>query len=286
MNIKMDNIYLIGNDHTVCQDYSYSGLINQIPYIIISDGCSQAKNSDIGARLLVHSIKNFFDKHFILDNIDFAMNNFPGILNDYIMTLKKLIKMKFDLFIEDLDLNNDVTYATIRFACIVNNKLILINFGDGYSILSKNGVEISRIYTRFESNAPFYLSYFINDLVDQYIRNFPNEEIECNGSIFNVRDYINRKENFLQIINLDTLEDGEYCISVMSDGVDTFFNNGDKIPVDEIIKSLTEFKNTNGTFVERRVRKYVLQCVKNNVKHYDDISIASMIFNIENGKIK
>ena len=35
----------------------------------------------------------------------------------------------------------------------------------------------------------------------------------------------------------------------MSDGVDTFFNNGDKIPVDEIIKSLTEFKNTNGTLL-------------------------------------
>ncbi len=42
-----------GSQHRINQDYVLSGN----DYVILSDGCSMAPNSDIGARLLTHSAK-------------------------------------------------------------------------------------------------------------------------------------------------------------------------------------------------------------------------------------
>ena len=67
----VDSHFVKGSSHLVCQDYSSSGFtFNGIPYIIISDGCSTAKDSDVGARLLVRATEQAINTLSILDSLD------------------------------------------------------------------------------------------------------------------------------------------------------------------------------------------------------------------------
>lgn len=42
----------------ICQDYILSGT-DPFPYVIISDGCSSSKKSDVGARLLCYIARKY-----------------------------------------------------------------------------------------------------------------------------------------------------------------------------------------------------------------------------------
>lgn len=51
-----DSFYRIGKSHETCQDYAVSDSSAQAVWAICSDGCSGAAHSDIGARLLTHTM--------------------------------------------------------------------------------------------------------------------------------------------------------------------------------------------------------------------------------------
>ena len=57
-NINVDHYMTIGSSHQVCEDYIISGT-EPFPYIILSDGCSSSKDTDIGARILAQCAKNY-----------------------------------------------------------------------------------------------------------------------------------------------------------------------------------------------------------------------------------
>ena len=74
---------------------------------------------------------------------------------------------------------------------------------------------------------------------------------------------------------------GVDIISVMSDGAKSFLKNdayADEtlLPI-PIIEEWNAFKNTNGVFVERRMKAFVKKCKAEDIHHYDDISIASIV---------
>jgi hypothetical protein len=56
--IQTDIFRRIGATHAVCEDYIIEGN-KPFPFIILADGCSTAKNTDMGARILCHLAKQY-----------------------------------------------------------------------------------------------------------------------------------------------------------------------------------------------------------------------------------
>lgn len=276
MDFKFDDFYSIGTGHVVCEDYSYSGLLGKgYPCVIISDGCSSSNDTDVGARLITHAIKarlTSMDLGYMISQDNYIETWF---IPELIYRLQdKISTMKLDITALD---------ATFRLATIVNNKIVMIHFGDGYSVLKNHttGETVKQLYTKYESNAPYYYPYHvIPNSKENYMTLFADKSIECDGKTYGVFDYVNSIDNFYSIIDLDDLDDGEYSISVMSDGIDTFYKDGLRIDTDKMIDEMLSFKNTNGEFVKRRVRKCLFQNVKKGIKYFDDISVASIIFKV------
>src|SRR3989344_1052904 len=58
----VDDYFHIGQMHLgsgkPCQDYSFSGVINEGAFAIVSDGCSTGRHTDVGARIIALSTVN------------------------------------------------------------------------------------------------------------------------------------------------------------------------------------------------------------------------------------
>ena len=58
----VDDYFHIGQMHLgsgkPCQDYSFSGIIDEGAFAIVSDGCSTGRHTDVGARIIVLSTVN------------------------------------------------------------------------------------------------------------------------------------------------------------------------------------------------------------------------------------
>ena len=64
----------------------------------------------------------------------------------------------------------------------------------------------------------------------------------------------------------------------------SFFQGNDNLETNDIIDDITSFKNFRGEFVKRKAGKFLSKHAKNNIKHYDDISIATMTFEVVNNE--
>lgn len=53
--MNSDSLFVIGSDHDICQDYVAHHNNGVKSYIVLADGCSGSKDSDVGARVLVKS---------------------------------------------------------------------------------------------------------------------------------------------------------------------------------------------------------------------------------------
>ena len=51
-----------------------------------------------------------------------------------------------------------------------------------------------------------------------------------------------------------------------------------QVPLLDILPELTAFKNVNGCFVQRRLKRANATFEKHGVNHYDDISIGALIW--------
>ncbi len=268
MNFETDNYYLIGDNHLHCQDYSYSGIIdNKVPYAIIADGCSTAKDSDVGARMITHSVRKFITK-LSITNDDFYVDSFINKVRNFISW-----ELKTALFLE-----KEAYTSTIKFSYIWDDKLYLFHYGDGYTIikdLDTNQI-VKNYFTKFESNAPYYLYYSYNEESHKIYKDCFSGKIETENGVYeNVEEYLKNENNFYQVINLKDLPKN-FSVSVMSDGIDSFYktNSDEKF---DFLDEITNFTNPFGEFVKRKMKKFIIKKSKEELKHFDDLSLATII---------
>lgn len=275
--ISVDSFLTIGNSHDVCEDYIIHGM-EPTPYIILADGCSSSKDTDVGARLLAHSAKEILVRHLRQnEHIDrevlgkMAINNAENVARG-------------------LNLHNTCLDATLIVMFISENRVIVYFYGDGNLVRIKNTSGTNYHNYEYEKNMPYYLSYGINverqkeyDKIMSVIDNGtlyhkwitkkadhkPDDEIQLR---MDVHDYYHP-----MIYNFD-INDHD-IIAIMSDGVESFFNpvDGEKIHRNDVIDQFTSFKNTNGEFAKRRCRKALKEFHKEGIEHYDDISFGAFI---------
>lgn len=263
-----DSFYRIGSSHRECQDYAIHGKIEKQNFAIISDGCSSAPYTDIGARLLSHNLKSLLpikkieyaeDMIEIFDAVAYASQKNCSTLNLPLDSLSATLILLF---------NDEMCY---RVGMV----------GDGSIIAKRNDgiIEITELV--FSSNAPCYLRYCLEpEMLENYFRIFNKEFVENTYFIKNADIEFNTTKYTLEdspafVYKMFFVSEYEW-VAIASDGLSSFTNGANHIDLENVASEIFEFKNFNGEFLNRRCNKALKNFSRKNWSHYDDLSIAAI----------
>lgn len=275
--INSDTILTIGKTHKLCEDYIISG-DKPYPFLIICDGCSSSKDTDIGARILAISIKNTLK----------LLHNDPYSDGKIFPNYKELGTMSINfakLIITDLGLPLTALDATAVVAMMDGTQVTVYVYGDGV-LISKTANGFNFVDVSFSNGAPYYLSYALDPARHIVYRQAAEKEEhpikvvqgDFNGdSSFDDIKYYNYNEPLVFNYHLDDFKDA--FVGISSDGIDSFVdsNTGERVPLKPIVEELFTFKNYSGEFVKRRVKRAIETFAKNGIYHADDISVGVLL---------
>jgi hypothetical protein len=260
-----DSIFMIGDDHQVCEDYA---LANG-NCLVLSDGCSSSVNTDIGSRMLCHAVHNNIN---IFRNMNFSLDD---RLNLVLYESIKALKM--------VGLSEDAALCTLLMAIEYPSSISFHIIGDGSIFLVKKNKDIIVYDISFPSNAPKYLSYRLssgnrerfNEIdkgrkIDKWI--IKGDGVELLSSDFEAPGSYKDVKTFF-------IDKSELKVAGMaSDGMGSFYTSKNTfLDTINIYKSFLPFKNLKGEFVKRRLKRFEKTLKEDgNTKHYDDISVAAM----------
>lgn len=266
--MNTDSYFYIGHSHNICEDYAMTNIFNsKIGIAIVSDGCSASEDVDIGSRVLSKVCNNI-----LLDTIN--INTFEFTVDK----IKEKIIYSADYAIKELNINHHSLDATLLFAITDGKKIKIRAYGDGFIIFQLVNGDVEFYKISYESNAPYYLSYLLNkEDREKYMDVFGRPKL--------IQHYVNMK--LMSTKMCDPLEDFELDIdikekniktcSLSSDGIDSYMCHVTPIDCTSVVSNFISFKNLSGDFVKRRLKAYARECIKNNIKHDDDISLSSII---------
>lgn len=267
-----DSFFAIGSTHEICQDYVISNPDKL--YTILADGCSTAKDTDIGARLLVKTEEQNLDKGCPMCGADYKKIIFQAEANAKVLGLDKNCL--------------HATLLTLRLS--EDGDFLPFVYGDGVIVARKRisnlGTPQLRIMNlEYPSGAPYYLRYELDNSKTQWEKIFGSSyfqshtflDIESNRTVLGEK--IQLEENSWEGI----YELSEYdMVAVLSDGIHSFFKKEKTdtsiktTPINyiEVIQELFKFKSMNGQFVKRRCKRFFKECKEKGWEHYDDFSIG------------
>ena len=282
--MNSDAAYYIGKTHKVCQDYAIAKNNLSEYKIILSDGCSGSIQTDMGSRIICETIKNYLELCTI-NNIKLFFNN-------------------INIIYQMMDLPKECLDATLLFSFVKNNLIKIKAYGDGIIILKNRNNNTHIISIEFSNSYPFYLNYLNgnNERYDKWASMQNNHKIintftiSSDNEIIDTKEYIIKNDTKIAnpnyIISTNKQEDEIIVdkniykwVSLSSDGLHSFYKTifndtsiiSEKIALQDIIYNLFDFKNFNGAFVQRRLKKFItITCKNNNWYHNDDISIATI----------
>lgn len=254
--MNTNSFYTIGSSHKVCQDYCW----HENNLAIVSDGCSSSKNTDVGARLLVHAKLTCKDEGEAIRKAD---------------AIRRLL---------DLDETClDATLITLKFNGNVIESQI---HGDGVRILLMEDGEILYETFAFTDNKPEYLSYDLNSQrLDQYYKELGKIQVKRTTVYLKtgktvVEEFKTKTPetmgNSFSVSNISPEQYNLKAVIIATDGLESFIKNGEPLPLQTVIKELTNIKSWKGPFIERKVKRMIVNFHKEGYEHYDDIGVAGI----------
>jgi hypothetical protein len=253
--MNADATIYIGSTHTLCQDYA----IARNHHVILSDGCSSSPDTDIGARLLVKALDQSLTTPANIEALH-----------------KEAARVALD-WANMLTLPPESVDATLMSIHITGDELIVACSGDGVIMLESQTGALDVYSISSPSGYPFYPSYVHqpdrlaelvnNDRHTKTIKDFRSTKVTTTDSLtvtfkLNVADY-------------------KYA-AVASDGINSFFHtqqatNGKRVePVSlsDVLNEFWTFKNSHGSFVERRMKRFRKDMHARGWQHSDDLTIG------------
>jgi len=274
MKIYIDHLLKIGKTHKVCEDYIISGH-TPVPYIILSDGCSSSKDTDVGARILCYRAKQYLQRNGSLDSVN------ESEMGDYIIWSSKLAIDLLGLDVTALD-------ATLTIAYYVNGILKIIMYGDGNIVYIDNNKDSISIEINYTKNTPYYLSYELDQKRKQIYQD--NNIKKTIGGYCYYSDINKVKSGTTGIIKCDKPYISTYIIEpntdqtilIFSDGISTFFNKEQQefLPIKDLIQDFSSFKTLKGEFLQRRLLSKngaITKLEQQGYDHFDDLSVGAFV---------
>lgn len=269
-----DSFFKIGSTHHLCQDFALHGVNEERPFAIVSDGCSSAKNTDWGSRLLCNCLAAQFSKHHPLPEAyrtavclaDSLRKAIPGLQEDCLFATLLSVECRKDAFVASV-------------------------FGDGFIVARHRGSQRLEIFDHeYSTGAPYYPHYEqLKEANEKYMNLYGKGNYICTRHFFD-----SNGEYFLKDSKNLLLEDGlklrsyvfDYgqfdLVAILSDGLKTFLHRvveetqatNKSVAMAGILAELFGFKNYNGEFLQRRLQKAFKTFEENGWFHTDDFSMG------------
>lgn len=263
---NQDCAFAIGKTHDVCEDYARAGMAgtlgDEMPYAVISDGCSGSPDTDFGARFLVAAAAECYAK-------------FKELRPDWIIwRAANCVPPAIQTACLD---------ATLLFASVGDDgKARGHVVGDGYVAFKMRNGDLM-VYELDHGGAPGYLSYKLDaDRMTRYVGQFGAHfkwRVFKNGEKLHDLEYSKFTENpeaqfFAFGYTIDEVE----MVAVFSDGVASFSDAEFKpVPALDVISRLCDVKSYTGEFIKRRLKWFLTkECVKSGWIHADDVSMGAI----------
>lgn len=267
-----DIFYTIGATHQVCQDFA---LTDGKSYVIVSDGCSSAKDSDWGSRLLSKALEESFREKTRLkwSKMPESLINVSVKLAESYTTLLKI--------------NKDCLAATLMAAYKTEEGIHAFISGDG-SIVAKFGDSLQIIDHSYDSGAPYYLYYNLEDsLKDGYRQAFGNGEVCIETSVVEhgrrtIRDRLSGPSMLRITSHYFFPKEEVSCVGIVTDGLKSFVKQvkkhtsitNESVPFESFISDLFSFKTHEGQYVHRRCQRAFREFHNQGIKHNDDFAMG------------
>jgi len=273
----IDSYSEIGNSHLVCQDYVLHGTVDKMTYGIISDGCSSAEYSEIGAQILCHAAKCCLILYYKAGLFkECSEQTLSRLLGNSILKRADVLHKLYS--VSSLSLQ-----ATLLISLQIENDIYVFAWGDGLVILKdkNNNIKITKI--DYPNNMPFYLSTNKDDYSDALINRSivpkVNYEItHISGFDSKIEKEYEEFEFFTPYIFHSKYAEDFVSLTICSDGVCSYRDlNKNSIEISKIVPQIINFKSTTGEFIKKRM-SFFKKSIENLWTHYDDVSIST-IFN-------
>ena len=282
--MNADSAFHIGASHAICQDYARARAPAALPecssgptgpYVILSDGCSSSPDTDIGARLLVKAAEQ-------------ALLEIGGTDPHEVARAHEEAARRALAWAEMAGLPPEAVDATLLTAHVRGGELILGCSGDGAICLrSRTGMVDAYIFS-YPSGYPFYPSYAHQPgrlRALEHVGRLDKEVKHLSSA---------RVEECLQLIDTsgsDSLTEvlsvraSDYLYAALfTDGVHSFYRAGrteggdgfEEFPAGEPLRELLSFKSSGGSFVARRMKRFLKDCEDRGWRHDDDLAVGAL----------
>jgi hypothetical protein len=269
-----DIFYTIGATHQVCQDFA---LTDGQSYVIVSDGCSSAKDSDWGSRLLAKALEESFR-----EKARMKWSRMPeSLINESVKQAESYANL--------LKINKDCLAATLMAAYKTEEGIHAFISGDG-SIVAKFGGSLQIIDHSYDSGAPYYLYYNLEDgLKDGYRQHFGNGEVHIETSVVEVNRGRRTVRDTLSGPSMGRITSHYFfpkeeftCVGIVTDGLKSFVKQvkkhtsitNESVPFENFIGDLFSFKTHEGQYVHRRCQRAFREFHNQGIKHNDDFAMG------------
>ncbi len=273
----VDDYFHIGQMHIVsgkpCQDYSFSGLVRDSAFAVVSDGCSSGRYTDVGARIIALSTVAALQELRASNTDTHQVSQLVTQRHD-----QALLKASeaFNLQLPDL-------LATCLYVCITPQGGLISIQGDGVIAKVYRDGSLTLIAYQWDNNTPLYPAYvadnyksFINTHggdSDFHALKFERYHRAADGSVqINLQSI--SLANAIKGITLEISGDeiaGLSFLAIFTDGV----MQVDGMDWKDAVLQLLAFKSIEGEFAKRRMIRFIKDSKTENKRGpLDDISYA------------
>jgi hypothetical protein len=270
--MNSDAFFCIGKTHQICQDYAEAGA----DHVILSDGCSTAADSNIGAILLSRAAK-------------LMLKRYPNDVGNFC----EEVAIKSKSYADAMELPEECLYATLGMITGQERRFEAMLHGDGVIAGRRRGTLIWDVSVyEFPSGAPYYLAYKLSQQWrNTYLQRFG---VESRLTTYEVVMDTKKSEDVQRGSKVRNDEGslgpfvrdypyGEYdMVAVMSDGATSFqktvstqtSKKQESVHVCDVLREVLNFKNYNGAFVQRRCKAAFRKFAEESVVNMDDFSLG------------
>ncbi|HKX73594.1 MAG TPA: protein phosphatase 2C domain-containing protein [Candidatus Saccharimonadales bacterium] len=283
--MQTDSHFMIGVTHDgdgmPCQDYARSLVVDGAAFAIVSDGCSTGGETDNGSRIVANAAARALRQHWQVVRNPFAEGTVERI------SLEQRIVMGSSREMQDL-VQADL-YATSLYAYYTTAGGVIHILGDGVVAWEDaNGVLTMVRFDWLKPDvsrppAPFYPAYYADgykDFTAYYNDDRVTPYLIAETWVWKPGDPVAVKTDTTsytvpQGINGPVLILPPHLrkIVVFTDGVTQVQN----IEWHDAVRQLVAFKNTNGAFATRRMRRFYNDAKKLGRGALDDLSYAVIL---------
>ncbi|MEI7750088.1 MAG: protein phosphatase 2C domain-containing protein [Candidatus Moraniibacteriota bacterium] len=275
-----DHHFQIGEWHLrsgmPCQDYALSETYGHIAFGIVSDGCSSAGSTDIGARLLTSATAAA-----LREIREFGETIAPETAIGYVRARQKEI---LDAAGSLLRVGQDDLLATCIHAYVDEHRGIVLVQGDGVVAIRLNNGNTIAHRLEWDGNMPFYPAYR-NGRLDRFVEAHGadidadrlTEDCFVSDGSREWKPFFSARRHSLKAgmggiridIGPELLEETEF-IALFTDGITQI----DRIDWKDAISEFLAFRHVAGAFAKRRIMRGIEGMRKAGSVQQDDIACA------------